>query len=454
MGFSRQEYWSGLPFPSPGDLPDPGIKPASPALAGRFFTTEPPGKPTRISYVGLKPFERSGTEDKFQRNWGETSLIQRSSFVCCLHECRRGHYALQLHGMCNVEWSNSSSLQCPYLTYPEKYTLCTHFGFDIVDVNFWTRKRVRCFWILSRGPPAKQFAVLRWVGPGSWLWSVRPGSLQMQAPLGTCSMSGRCLPQPLTVSHLSTVRVRGLGAEEPAPPRFAHSPSRVDSHVTAQPPLMVWSRSPAQLPLGPRQGEGTEDSFLVCLGAVGRRAGQGRVLRSGALWRKKRNARADGWRTRLWEQHVWRHGGNSERFVRRGEERPGCQQGCWTFHWLSNASWLLIWVPDKVTHDTLLGFPGGSDSKKRKKSACDAGDKSSIPGPGRCCGEGNGNLLQCSCLDNPMDRGAWRATVHGVAENQTWLSTHAVLWARPRPLWPHQQNTVHTTLRHMKWPCL
>ena len=46
MGFSRQEYWSGLPFPPPGDLPNPGIKPMSPALAGRFFTTElPPRKP-------------------------------------------------------------------------------------------------------------------------------------------------------------------------------------------------------------------------------------------------------------------------------------------------------------------------------------------------------------------------------------------------------------------------
>ena len=43
--FLRQEYWNGLPFPSPGDLPDPGIKPASPALAGRFFITEPPEKP-------------------------------------------------------------------------------------------------------------------------------------------------------------------------------------------------------------------------------------------------------------------------------------------------------------------------------------------------------------------------------------------------------------------------
>ena len=41
MGFPRQEYWSGLLFPSPGDLPDPGIKPSSPALADRFFTTEP-----------------------------------------------------------------------------------------------------------------------------------------------------------------------------------------------------------------------------------------------------------------------------------------------------------------------------------------------------------------------------------------------------------------------------
>ena len=45
MGFSRQEYQSGLPFPSPRDLPDPGIEPSSPALAGGFFTTESPGKP-------------------------------------------------------------------------------------------------------------------------------------------------------------------------------------------------------------------------------------------------------------------------------------------------------------------------------------------------------------------------------------------------------------------------
>ena len=45
MEFSSQEYWSAFPFPLPGDLPDPGIETMSPALEGRFFTTETPGKP-------------------------------------------------------------------------------------------------------------------------------------------------------------------------------------------------------------------------------------------------------------------------------------------------------------------------------------------------------------------------------------------------------------------------
>ena len=48
MGFSRQEYWSGFPCPPPGDLPDPGIEPAFPALVGGFFTTASPGKPCGI----------------------------------------------------------------------------------------------------------------------------------------------------------------------------------------------------------------------------------------------------------------------------------------------------------------------------------------------------------------------------------------------------------------------
>ena len=47
MGFSRQEYWSGLPFPSPGDLPNPGIEPTSPPLQADALTSEPPGKPNK-----------------------------------------------------------------------------------------------------------------------------------------------------------------------------------------------------------------------------------------------------------------------------------------------------------------------------------------------------------------------------------------------------------------------
>ena len=67
----------------------------------------------------------------------------------------------------------------------------------------------------------------------------------------------------------------------------------------------------------------------------------------------------------------------------------------------------------------LYGFPGGSEDKA---SACNAGDPGSIPGLGRFPGEGNGNPLQYSCLENPMVRGAWRATVHGVTKSQTRLS--------------------------------
>ena len=61
-------------------------------------------------------------------------------------------------------------------------------------------------------------------------------------------------------------------------------------------------------------------------------------------------------------------------------------------------------------------FWGGSDSKA---SACNAGDPGSTPGLGRSPGEGNGTPLQYSCLENPMDGGAWWATVHGVAKSQT-----------------------------------
>ena len=66
-----------------------------------------------------------------------------------------------------------------------------------------------------------------------------------------------------------------------------------------------------------------------------------------------------------------------------------------------------------------MDFPGGSDDKK---SAYNAGDPGSIPGLGRSPGEGNGYPLQYSCLENPMDRGAWQVIVCGVAMSQTQLS--------------------------------
>ena len=64
--------------------------------------------------------------------------------------------------------------------------------------------------------------------------------------------------------------------------------------------------------------------------------------------------------------------------------------------------------------DTLPDFPGGSVLKNLPANAGDVGDAGLIPGSGRCPGEGNGNPFQYSCLENPMDGGAWRATVHGV----------------------------------------
>ena len=75
--------------------------------------------------------------------------------------------------------------------------------------------------------------------------------------------------------------------------------------------------------------------------------------------------------------------------------------------------------------DFSVGFPGGSEVKA---SACCAGDLGSIPRLRRFPGEGNGNPLQYSCLENPIDGGAWWATVHGVAKSQTQLSNSLSLF--------------------------
>ena len=71
-----------------------------------------------------------------------------------------------------------------------------------------------------------------------------------------------------------------------------------------------------------------------------------------------------------------------------------------------------------------MDFPGGSDGKA---SVYNEGDLGLIPGSGRCAREGNGNPLQYYCLGNSMDRGAWKATVHGVAKSRTRLSNFTSL---------------------------
>ena len=78
------------------------------------------------------------------------------------------------------------------------------------------------------------------------------------------------------------------------------------------------------------------------------------------------------------------------------------------------------WSHERVGHDlaTKQDFPGGSDSKD---SACNVGDLGSIPGLRRSLGGGHGSPLQYSCLENPMDRGTWQATVHEVAKRWTRL---------------------------------
>ena len=74
IGFPRQEYWSGLPFPFPGDLPDPEIEPTSPALAGKFFTTEPPGKPRHNIRKGRRK-EKETKENRAQDNIKSKQMI-------------------------------------------------------------------------------------------------------------------------------------------------------------------------------------------------------------------------------------------------------------------------------------------------------------------------------------------------------------------------------------------
>ena len=82
-----------------------------------------------------------------------------------------------------------------------------------------------------------------------------------------------------------------------------------------------------------------------------------------------------------------------------------------------------IWGENTTAVPNLQGFPGGSVVKNPPANAEEAGDADSIPGLGRSPGGGHSNPLGCSCLENPMDRGDWWATVHRVSKNQIQLVT-------------------------------
>ena len=97
----------------------------------------------------------------------------------------------------------------------------------------------------------------------------------------------------------------------------------------------------------------------------------------------------------------------------------------------------------------VLGFPGGSD---RKESAYGVGDQGSVPGSGGSPGEGNGNLIQCSCLENPMDRGAWQATVHRVTKSRTELSNFTFTFTgQERVTWTEELELGGRTRYVMTW---
>ena len=131
----------------------------------------------------------------------------------------------------------------------------------------------------------------------------------------------------------------------------------------------------------------------------------GGFFTTSTIWNAKWSLRMSKWVMLRWGCVVrgsWTHFCSTQ--LLGSEQKP----------WLNLLTHPFIQLPSQ-----LMSFPGGSDGKA---SACNAGDPSSIPGLGRSPGEGNGNPLQYSCLENPTDGRAWQATVHGVAKSRTRLS--------------------------------
>ena len=121
MGFSRQEYWSGLPFPSPGDLPDPGIRPGSPALEADALTSEPPGKCCSMLF-NLRKYFYISTGNYVIHHPSNCQWKEMISYFLMLH--------LEVHiqgenEFFNVTKYSSAQSNCLNIVAIHKYIQCT-----------------------------------------------------------------------------------------------------------------------------------------------------------------------------------------------------------------------------------------------------------------------------------------------------------------------------------------
>ena len=129
----------------------------------------------------------------------------------------------------------------------------------------------------------------------------------------------------------------------------------------------------------------------------------------------------------------------------------------WRIPWTEESGRLQTMGFQEVRHDWATSLSLFTSQvvlvvKNLPASAGDVGDVDSVPGPGRSPGGGDDNPLQSSCLENPMDRGAWWATVHRVAQSRTqlkWLSTHTWVYIRYKSIYNIYMCKIHISILNL-----
>ena len=368
MGFSRQEYWSGLPFPSPGDLPDPGIEPRSPTLQADALTSAPPGKPN-ISYFLLLILCRPWpTVWDLLNVWWRLDINKKN--VAVEHSVWRT-WACEFRELPRTFLEMLLSRFIPFVLHSIlKSSPCCSLPQDLCTLSSF------CW-----GPASSR------IRPWAWFH----GSI-------SSSSSG----VTFSTSHSLAALFRTASHPAPCPSSFHFPWSGV-----------VWSwfgfyHGAYYLPTN-NIVYNLLVILIVCLSLPTCKFHKGIF--------------------------VVVHPTLLEKFL--------IPEEC-SFKALLNG-YINECVIKSMTSDgddlelrTLrerLIFPGGLVVKNPPANAGDLRDIGSIPGSGGSLGGGNGNLLQYSCLENSIDRGAWWAIVHGVAKSQTRLSDWA--WAPRERLSPH-----------------